>query len=98
MNNSLVPGLEYLNAIFDTGSAMMIGDQASVTAFFAPLESSSGAQPMTSSPGYYTSAWANFAADQPSQQYLIFIYLFSPMRLRYSNLRLGWREGSQNLP
>ena len=77
MNGIPVLGLENVNAIFDTGTTMIIGDPAGIRDFFAPLELSYGAKPLPNSPGsssdsgYYSSTWANLA-DQPSQQYFIF--------------------------
>jgi hypothetical protein len=62
-----VPGLENVEAIYDTGTTMIVGDSARIMAFFAPLVASSGAMPMPGSPGYYTSTWANSAGGQPSQ-------------------------------
>jgi hypothetical protein len=79
VNKLPVLGLENVNAIFDTGTTLILGDPAGIMDFFAPLELSSGAKPVPGSSGYYSSAWANFAADQPSQQYLIcFFYLIVP--------------------
>jgi hypothetical protein len=68
--------LKNINAIFDTGTTMIVGDPAGIMDFFAPLELSSGAEEVPDSPGYYTSTWAKFAADQPSQQYLIIVFFF----------------------
>ncbi len=62
-----MPGLENVEAIYDTGTTMIVGDPTRITAFFAPLVKSSGAMPISNSPGYYTSTWANSAGDQPSQ-------------------------------
>ena len=70
MNNFPVLGLKNVNAIFDTGTTLIVGDPAGIMDFFAPLELSSGAEEVPNSPGYYSSTWANPAADLPSQQYL----------------------------
>jgi hypothetical protein len=56
-----VPGLENVNAIFDTGTTMIVGDPVGIQAFFAPLLKY-GAMPMDGSPGFYTSTWANVLA------------------------------------
>jgi hypothetical protein len=64
-----VLGLENVDAIFDTGTTLIVGDPAGIKDFFAPLELLSGAEEIPGSPGYYSGTWANFAADQPSQQY-----------------------------
>ena len=53
-----MPGLENVNAIFDTGTTMIVGDPAGITAFFAPLVASGSAEPWADSPGYFTSTWA----------------------------------------
>jgi hypothetical protein len=102
VNNIPVLGLEHINAIFDTGTTLILGGPAGIMDFFAPLELCAGAEEVADSPGYYSSTWANPAADQPSQPYLIFIYLLfynlSTMRLRYSHLHLCWREGNQDFP
>jgi hypothetical protein len=94
-----VPGLKNTTAIFDTGTTMIVGDPAGIMKFFAPLQLSSGAE-LPDNPGYYSSTWANLAADQPSQQYLIYLKLepHSPMQLQYSHLHLCWREGDQDFP
>jgi hypothetical protein len=73
VNKRPVLGLKNVNAIFDTGTTLILGDPAGIMALF--LELSFGAdrpEPVPGSPGYYTSTWANLAADQPSQQYLVF--------------------------
>ena len=62
MDNSPVIELETA-AIFDTGTTMVLGDPAGIEALFAPLVSYSGAEPLLDSPGYYTSTWADIAAD-----------------------------------
>ena len=67
MNKFPVPGLKNVNAIFDTGTTLIVGDPAGIMDFFAPLELSSGAEEVPDSPGYYSSTWANPAADLPSQ-------------------------------
>jgi hypothetical protein len=98
VNKLPVLGLKNVDAIFDTGTTLIIGDPAGITDFFAPLELTSGAEPVSNSPGYYSSTWANPAADQLLQQYLIFSFYLSPMRLRYSHLHLCWREGNRDFP
>jgi hypothetical protein len=70
VNNFPVLGLKNINAIFDTGTTLILGDPAGITDFFAPLELACDAEEMPNSPGYYSSTWANPAADQPSRQYL----------------------------
>ena len=75
MNKLPVPGLQNINAIFDTGTTLILGDPAGIKDFFAPLVLSSGAEPVSDSPGYYSSTWANLAADQPSQQFLIYLFI-----------------------
>jgi hypothetical protein len=81
MNKLPVLGLENVNAIFDTGTTLILGDPAGIMDFFAPLVSFSGAEEVPNSPGYYSGTWANLAADQPSQQYLLLLSSHSPMRL-----------------
>ncbi|KAI0279434.1 acid protease [Russula aff. rugulosa BPL654] len=60
VNGIPVLGLENVNAIFDTGTTMIIGDPAGIRDFFAPLELFYGAKPLPNSPGsssdsgYYT--------------------------------------------
>jgi cathepsin D len=78
VNKSPVLGLNDIDAIFDTGTTLIIGDPAGIMDFFAPLVLSFGAEPVPKFPGYYSSTWANLAADQPSQQYLNFFYLTVP--------------------
>ena len=72
MNYIPVLGLEHINAIFDTGTTLILGDPVGIMVFFALLELRAGARKVPDSPGYYSSTWANPAADQPSQPYLIF--------------------------
>ena len=98
MNNLPVLGLKNVDAIFDTGTTLIVGDPAGIMDFFAPLELSSGAEPMDNSPGYYSSTWASLATAQLSQRYLIFSFYLSPMRLRYPHLHLCWREGNRDFP
>ena len=81
MNESPVLGLKNIKAVFDTGTTLIVGDPAGIMDFFAPLVLSSGAEPVSNSPGYYSSTWASLAADQLSQQYLNFSFYLSPMRL-----------------
>jgi hypothetical protein len=64
-----VLGLKNVTAVFDTGTTMIVGDPVGIQDFFSPLVSLSGARPITDSPGYYTSTWANLCVDQASQQY-----------------------------
>jgi hypothetical protein len=75
VNKSPVLGLNDIDAIFDTGTTLIIGDPAGIMDFFAPLVLSFGAEPVPKFPGYYSSTWANLAADQPSQQYLNFLLI-----------------------
>ena len=75
MNKLPVLGLKNVDAIFDTGTTLILGDPAGIKDFFAPLELFYGAEEVPNSPGYYSSTWATPAADQMLQQYLI-IYLF----------------------
>ena len=70
MNNFPVLGLKNVNAIFDTGTTLILGDPVGIMDFFAPLELFCGAEEVPGSLGYYSSTWANPAADLPSQQYL----------------------------
>jgi hypothetical protein len=50
-----VLGLKDVDAIFDTGTTMIVGDPVGIMDFFAPLVLSSGAEPVSNSPGYYSS-------------------------------------------
>jgi hypothetical protein len=75
VNELPVLGLKNVNAIFDTGTTLILGDPAGIMDFFAPLQLSSGAEEVPDSPGYYSSTWANPAAGQASQQYLIIIII-----------------------
>jgi hypothetical protein len=50
-----VPGLNDIDAIFDTGTTLIIGDPAGIMDFFAPLVLSSGAEPVPNYPSYYSS-------------------------------------------
>jgi hypothetical protein len=95
-----VIGLKSVDAIFDTGTTMIVGDPVGIMKFFAPLQLSSDAEEIPDNPGYYSSTWANLAADLPSQLYLICLKLesHSPMQLQYSHLHLCWREGDQDFP
>ncbi|KAF8492841.1 acid protease [Russula emetica] len=54
VDNVPVLELKNINAIFDTGTTMIVGDPAGIMDFFAPLELSSGAEEVSDSPGYYT--------------------------------------------
>jgi len=45
---------------------MILGDPIGIIEFFAPLILSFGAEPVLNSPGYFSSTWANLAADQLS--------------------------------
>ncbi|KAN0118079.1 acid protease [Russula decolorans] len=54
VNKLPVLGLKNVDAIFDTGTTLIIGDPAGITDFFAPLELTSGAEPVSNSPGYYS--------------------------------------------
>jgi cathepsin D len=71
-----VLGLENVNAIFDTGTTLILGDPAGIMDFFAPLVLSSGAEEVPSSPGYYSGTWGNLAADQSSQQFEFYYYYY----------------------
>jgi hypothetical protein len=81
VNDCTVPGLENINAIFDTGTTMILGDPYGIRVFFAAL-APSGALPLHNSPdssmssGRYSSTWANLAADQSSLQYLMFFIVY----------------------
>jgi hypothetical protein len=75
VNKLPVPGLENVKAIFDTGTTLIVGDPTGIMDFFAPLELRSDAEPVLDSPGYYSSTCANLAANQPSQQFLIFDFI-----------------------
>ena len=74
MNKFPVLGLKKVDAIFDTGTTLILGDPAGIMDFFAPLKLFSGAEEVPNSPGYYSSTWAN-PADQGSQQYLIIFFI-----------------------
>jgi len=58
-----VPGLENVDAIFDTGTTMILGDPAGITDFFAPLVLLCEAEPLPDTSGYtsghYSSMWTN---------------------------------------
>lgn len=54
VDNCPVLGLKDVDAIFDTGTTMIVGDPAGIMDFFAPLVLSSGAKPVDNSPGYYS--------------------------------------------
>ena len=80
MNNIIVPGLQNVNAIFDTGTTMILGDPSGIADLFSAL-APYGAMALPSSPGsssgYYSSTWANLAANQSSLQHLMFYFILS---------------------
>jgi hypothetical protein len=60
-----VLGLDNINAIFDTGTTLIVGDPAGIEYFFEFLSLflSAPAQPLPGSPGLYSSTWSNLAVS-----------------------------------
>jgi hypothetical protein len=55
VNDYTVPGLRNINAIFDTGTTLIVGDPTGIRVLFAAL-ASSGALPLLNSSGSSTSS------------------------------------------
>jgi hypothetical protein len=97
VNKLPVPLLENVKAIFDTGTTLILGDPTGIEDLFAFFP---GAEPVPNSSGYYSSAWLiSLPIGRRSNIYFDFFFKsHSPVRLRYSRLRLCWMEGNQDFP
>jgi hypothetical protein len=60
-----VLGLKHINAIFDTGTTMIIGDLNGITEFYAELSRFGALFSPEYGDGIYTSTWDSSAVDRP---------------------------------
>ena len=81
--------------IFDTGTAQIVGDPDGIKKFYAQLGRYGARLAPEIGNGVYTSTWASAAVNQDLYN-VCFLY-YSPLQLRYTNLRLCWGKGGQDL-